>query len=270
MNLLFAIDDNVTQQLMTTLYSIKQNSPSEKYSIYVIQGQKLRETDKIKAFCQKLGMHYHPVVISEDQFADAPTTDRYPKTIYYRLLAYKYLPKNIKRILYLDVDILVLNDLMPLYKVDLKNYWYAAASHTSLDVTDNLNKLRLGNYETESYYNSGVMLMDLQAIREHVKAEDIFTYIKKMGPTLLLPDQDVLNGLYGQHIMKIPDELYNYDARMNPLYYAKSNGEWDIDWVIEHTVVLHFCGRDKPWRPEYKERFSGLYKYLQRRAEQII
>jgi len=266
MNLLFAIDDNVTQQLMTTLYSIKQNSTIEKYSVYVIQDQKLQKNDEIKSFCQKLGMHYHPVIIDDDQFDDAPTTDRYPKTIYYRLLAYKYLPKNVKRILYLDIDILVINDLKPLYTIDLKNYWYAAASHTSLDMTDNLNKLRLGNYEAEGYFNSGIMLMDLEAIRENVKAEDIFNYINKMGAALLLPDQDILNGLYGQNIMKIPDELYNYDARMNPFYYAKSNGEWDIDWVINHTVILHFCGRDKPWRPEYKERFSGLYKHYQRKA----
>jgi hypothetical protein len=41
MNLLFAIDDNVTQQLMTTLYSIKVNSSAENYSVYVIQDQKL-------------------------------------------------------------------------------------------------------------------------------------------------------------------------------------------------------------------------------------
>lgn len=269
MNLLFAIDDNVTKQLMTTLYSIKQNTSVDQYGVYVIQSPKLKLSETLNNFCQKLGMHYHPVVIDDNQFNDAPTTDRYPKTIYYRLLAYKYLPKNLKRILYLDVDILVINDLMSLYELDLKGYWYAAASHTSLDVTDNLNKLRLGNYETESYYNSGVMLMDLEAIREHVKANDIFNYIEKMGKALFLPDQDILNGLYGQHIMKIPDELYNYDARMNPLYFAKSNGEWDIDWVIDNTVILHFCGRDKPWRSEYKERYSGLYKHYQHRAKKL-
>lgn len=269
MNLLFAIDDNVTQQLMTTLLSIKINSSAEKYSVYVIQDKKLQETEKIKSFCQKLGMHYHPVIIEDEQFDDAPTTDRYPKTIYYRLLAYKYLPKNVKRILYLDIDILVINDLKPLYSLDLKDYWYAAASHTSSDVTDDLNKLRLGNCEAESYYNSGVILMDLTAIREHVKAEDIFSYINKRGRTLLLPDQDILNGLYGQNIMKIPDEIYNYDARMNPFYFAKSNGAWNIDWVIDNTVILHFCGRDKPWRPEYRERFSGLYKHYQHRAKNI-
>src|SRR5699024_6582206 len=130
MNLLFAIDDNVTQQLMTTLYSIKQNSTIDKYSVYVIQDKRLQETDRIKQFCQKLGMHYHPVIIKDDQFDQAPTTDRYPKTIYYRLLAYKYLPKNIKKILYLDVDILVINDLKPLYNLDLKDYW-RSEEHTS-------------------------------------------------------------------------------------------------------------------------------------------
>ncbi|MQS76291.1 glycosyltransferase family 8 protein [Companilactobacillus halodurans] len=270
MNLLFAIDDNVVTQLMTTLYSIKQNSSAKNYSIYVIQDRKLRESKKLQDFCQKLGMHYHPVMVQKSDFDSAPTTDRYPKTIYYRLLAHKYLPKNIKRILYLDVDILIINDLKPLYQIDLKDYWYAAASHNSLDVTDDLNKLRLGNYETESYYNSGVLLMDLDSIRENVKASDIFAYIKKKGKTLVLPDQDVLNGLYGQHIMKVPDELYNYDARMNPLYFAKSNGDWDIDWVIDHTVVLHFCGRDKPWLPDYKERFSGLYKHYAHKTKQIL
>lgn len=269
MNLLFAIDDNVTQQLMTTLYSIKQNTLVDKYSVYVIQSPKLKQSDKVKSFCEKLGMQYHPVVIDDDQFDNAPTTDRYPKTIYYRLLAYKYLPKNIKRILYLDVDILVINDMAPLYKMDLKDYWYAAASHTSLSMTDEFNKFRLGNYETESYYNSGIMLMDMEKIRENVKEADIFEYIEKLGAAMFLPDQDILNGLYGHHIMKIPDELYNYDARMNPLYYAKSNGEWDIDWVIDHTVILHFCGRDKPWKQDYKERYSGLYKHYQHRAKNL-
>jgi len=268
-NLLFAIDNRVTEQLLTSLYSIKQNTRDQNFSVYVIQDKKLADTNKIERFCKLEKMSYHPIIINDTKFDNAPVTDRYPKTIYYRLLAYKYLPKTLKRILYLDVDILVINDLSKLYKLDMKDYWYAAASHTALDVTDSLNKIRLGNYDTEGYYNSGVMLMNLPAIREHVKAEDIVGYIRIKNLALFLPDQDVLNGLYGQHIMKIPDEVYNYDARMNPLYFAKSNGEWDIDWVINHTVILHFCGRDKPWRPEYKERFSGLYKHYAHRVNRL-
>lgn len=269
MNLLFAIDDRVTEQLITALYSIKENTSTKNYSVYVLQDKKLLATPRIIQVCKALGMTYHPLIIRDNQFANAPVTDRYPKTIYYRLLAYKYLPQNMKRILYLDVDVLVINDLKKLYNMDFDGYWYAAASHVALDVTDSLNKIRLGNYDADTYFNSGMMMMNLPAIREHVKSEDIVGYIRIKNLALFLPDQDILNGLYGQHIKQVPDEIYNYDARMNPLYYAKSNGEWDLDWVIDHTAVLHFCGRDKPWRPEYKERFSGLYKHYQHKARRI-
>lgn len=50
---------------------------------------------------------YTPVVVGEEAFEDAPTTDRYPETIYYRLLAHEYLPKELDKILYVDADICV-------------------------------------------------------------------------------------------------------------------------------------------------------------------
>ncbi|KRK79019.1 glycosyltransferase [Companilactobacillus nodensis DSM 19682 = JCM 14932 = NBRC 107160] len=271
MNLLFAIDDNVVDQLLTTLHSIQVNTPNVPLDIYVIQKSKLKQTEKITTFCDKTDIEYHPVMIG-DEFKDAPTTDRYPATIYYRLLAHKYLPKDLDRILYLDVDILVINNLLPLYELDFDGNMYAAASHAALanDVTDSINKLRLGNYEAESYYNSGVMLMNLPMIREQVHAEDIFNYIKANQLTLFLPDQDVLNGLYGHQFKKIPDEIYNYDARMSTIYQALGGGLWNLDWVIDHTVVLHFCGRDKPWRSEYRGRYSGLYKHYAHNTKLIL
>lgn len=268
MNLLFAIDDNVSKQLMTCLYSIVENTPNEKFDAYVIQKEKLQATDEITEFCQKIGVNYHAVLVDPKIFEDAPVTDRYPETIYYRLLAHEYLPENMHRILYMDVDILILNTLKPLYKMEMSGSLYAAASHSALtnNMTEQFNKLRLGNYEAESYYNSGVLLMNLDAIRETVKADDIFKYIKDNQLTLFLPDQDVLNALYGSQIIKIPDELYNYDARMSSIYTLLGNGKWDLDWVINNTVVLHFCGRDKPWKKEYTTRYSGLYKHYAHRV----
>lgn len=272
MNLLFAIDDNVSQQLLTCLYSIVENTPNEHFSIYVIQKDTLKETDKIQKFCQKLDVDYHPIKVDPKIFAEAPITDRYPETIYYRLLAHEYLPKDVHRILYLDVDILVINSLKKLYQSEMGDKMYAAASHSALtnNMTEQFNKLRLGNYEAESYYNSGVLLMNLDAIRKKVKAVDIFQYIKDNKLALFLPDQDVLNGLYGDDFIKIPDEIYNYDARMSSIYTLLGNGEWDIDWVIDHTVILHFCGRDKPWKSDYTTRYAGLYKHYARKAALLL
>lgn len=272
MNLLFALDDRMTTPLLTTLYSIVRNSTATRYDIYVIQKKQLQETARITAFCAALGVHYHPLIIGDTVFSKAPITDRYPDIIYYRLLAQQYLPTTLERILYLDVDTLIINDLQPLYQLDLGTNLYAAASHTAItdNVRDSFNQLRLGNYEAESYYNSGVLLYNLPLIRQQVKPTAIKDYIAAKKLTLLLPDQDILNGLYGHQIKKIADERYNFDARRSAIYFALSNGVWDLDWVITHTVVLHFCGRDKPWKKDYHNRYAGLYKHYAHRTQLLL
>ncbi|MCC9732586.1 glycosyltransferase family 8 protein, partial [Streptococcus agalactiae] len=50
------------------------------------------------------------------------------------------------------------------------------------------------------------------------------------------------------------------------IYQLKSRNEWDLEWVINHTVFLHFAGRDKPWKKDYRGRYSGLYKFMAKEA----
>ncbi|GBG94226.1 lipopolysaccharide biosynthesis glycosyltransferase [Ligilactobacillus salitolerans] len=267
MNLLFAINDSFVDQMLTVVYSILENSQPAQITMYVIQDQELAQTEKIAAFCRFYDVDYQPVLVSDEEFADAKITDRYPHTIYYRLLAQKYLPQELDKILYLDADLLCINDITPLYSTDLGDYLYAACSHSRLtNVTDVVNKVRLGNEDAEAYYNSGVLLMNLSAIRAQVEPQDIFDFITKNKFNLLLPDQDILNGLYGHQILALPDELWNFDARKNRTYEMLSMGQWDLNWVMDHTGILHFCGRDKPWRSGYFGRYSALYKHYQHRA----
>lgn len=261
MNLLFAIDDHYVDQLATVLWSIKLNSQPQPIDVYVIFDQDFRSQELLAQACQLLGMTFHPVPVKASDFADAPVTDRYPKTIYYRLLAHEYLPQDLDRILYLDADVLCINDLTPLYETDLTGKLYASSIHTNLTgTTDVINKIRLQNFAADGYYNSGVLLMNLPAIRQEVHRADIFKYIQ--DHLLILPDQDVLNALYGTEIKAVPDELYNLDARNLLIYETISFGEWTLDWVIQHTVIVHYDGRNKPWLPEVNSgRLTALYKH---------
>ncbi|MGT2928734.1 glycosyltransferase family 8 protein [Streptococcus dentasini] len=270
-NLLFTVDDAYVDQLKVTLYSIKQNLSAAEVHVYLLQKALLRKNDQLADFCQVLDYHYHPIIVGDQPFKDAPTTDRYPDTIYYRLLAHEFLPKDINKILYLDADILCLNDFREFYQQELGQNLYAAASHNAdSKIMDMINQLRLQNYEMESsYFNTGVLLMNLALIRQTVERQDILDYIEKNQTKLILPDQDVLNGLYADRVQAVPDEIYNYDARYSRLYKARSSGYWDIDWVIGNTVFLHFAGRDKPWKPNYTTRYAALYKYMAKEAHGI-
>ena len=141
----------------------------------------------------------------------------------------------------------------------------AAASHSGLTgMSDYVNKIRLSNYEAESYYNSGVLLMNLPQMRKEMRPADIFAYAREYEERLILPDQDILNGLYGTRILGVDDSVWNYDARRYDRYWLGSHGEKDMDWVMDHTVFLHFCGKNKPWSRGYEGHFSALYKHYQR------
>ncbi|MEX2783937.1 glycosyltransferase family 8 protein [Streptococcus sp. H49] len=270
LNLLYSIDDSYVDQFKVTLFSVWQNATVKNMAVYVLQKKLLHRNNEITDFCRQLGLAYFPVVIGEEAFEDAPTTNRYPETIYYRLLAHEYLPEHLDRILYMDADILCLNDVVPLYRLDLSDKLFAAASHTSdTNIPELVNKLRLRNFESEGYFNSGVLLMNLELGRQEVRRQDILSYIEKNSLLLFLPDQDILNALYGHKTLLIPDQIYNYDARYNILYFTRSSGKWDLDWVIEHTVFLHFCGRDKPWKKDYRGRYSALYKHYQHLTARI-
>lgn len=263
MNLLFSIDAHFIEQFKTTLLSIAINNPTESFEVFVIQTKAFPQEAEIAAFCKRLNCTYRPLIVApHDTFEQAPTSKRYPATIYYRLLAHNYLPETVDKILYLDADILCINNLAPLYHLALDDQLYAAASHSSLtNMTTMFNKVRLKSYESEGYFNSGVLLMNLKKIREEVTEQAIANFIEENKLNLLLPDQDILNGLYGDRIIKVPDERYNYDVRKNMTYEVSSMGEWTTDWVIKNTVFLHFCGKDKPWLENYSGRYGALYKH---------
>ena len=144
--------------------------------------------------------------------------------------------------------------------MELEESVFAAASHSGIfEIINDVNRARLG--KDHDYFNTGVILMDLVKARKIVTAEDIFECVRKEMDMLVLPDQDVFNLLYGTHTFQIDDNVWNYDARYYSAYLLKSEGKCTMDWVMQNTVFLHFCGKQKPWKTKNSNRFSALYKH---------
>ena len=64
-----------------------------------------------------------------------------------------------------------------------------------------------------------------------------------------MSDQDILNTLYGKRILPLEDAIWNYDARNYGNYMLRSGGAYDMPWVMQHTAILHFCGKENPGSP---------------------
>lgn len=248
------------------LKSLFLNNPDNTFTIYLIHSSLTdKELNDLEFFIVSHQSRLITINIDDSCFANAPTLFYYPKEMYYRLLAFRLLPQNIDRILYLDPDILVINPVDKLYNTDIDEYLYAAAYHNIISIKG-INKLRLIPYKIDAYYNSGVLLINLKRQRQEVDEKEIFKFIENNHAKLIMPDQDVLNVLFAKKIKNIDEKLYNYDVRYFHYYKITSNYIWDMDYVIKNTVILHFCGRKKPWKKDYRGKFHSLYKHYEKAA----
>jgi len=266
MNILVTINSNYIKPLKVMLKSLFLNNPEEKFIVYLLHSSlTTEELDDLKQYIAGQGHELKVVTIDDNYFRDAPVLLHYSKEMYYRLLAFKFLPLELDRILYLDPDILVINPIRELYNQNMEGYLFAAAYHDLLTVRE-INKLRLKPYEIDAYYNSGVLLMNLELQRQTIDEQEIFEFVDRNKVKLLLPDQDIINALYAKQIKNLDEKLYNYDTRHYSYYKLTSNGLWDMDYVIRNTVILHFCGKKKPWLKGYSGRFHSLYKHYEKLA----
>ena len=260
-NILVTLNEKYLPPLQVLLTPLRTAHPDEPLTVWLLHsGIAPGALEMVERQCGRLGMTLHCLTVDRAVFDSAPVTRQYPQEMYYRLLAGCFLPPELDRVLYIDPDILVLNSLRPLWETPLEGRLFAAASHTGkTGLMNNINQVRLGT--DCKYFNSGVLLIDLNAARAQVRPQDIFRYAEEKGKALLLPDQDILNALYGERTMELDDTLWNYDARNYNTYLLRSGGVCDMDWVMRNTGILHFCGKAKPWKPGYLRRFGVLYKH---------
>lgn len=261
MDFLVTLNQAYLPPLQVLLTSLRTAHPDGPLSVWLLHsGIRQEALEQVERQCGRLAIALHCLTVDRAVFDAAPVTRQYPQEMYYRLLAGCFLPRELHRVLYLDPDILVLNPLRPLWETPIEGCLFAAASHSGkTGLMNNINQVRLG---TEcKYFNSGVLLIDLDAARHKVVPDEVFRYAEEKGKALLLPDQDILNALYGGQTKELDDTLWNYDARNYNTYLLRSGGVCDMDWVMRNTGILHFCGKAKPWRPGYLRRFGILYKH---------
>lgn len=260
MNLLFAINHNFTQLLCGCLRSIVKNGGAAHYACYILHSD-LTDEDRIY-LQQHTGSQVTPHFIQVDEsiFEGFPESNRYPKQIYYRLAAPLLLPKELDRILYLDVDLTVINSLQELYSMDFEENYYIASSHVKEFLTK-VNQIRLGVEEDVPYINTGVMMLNLQALREDLTIEKIRETARKKMHIFMLPDQDLLTVMHGEYIKLVDTMRYNLSDRMLAYHNADPRNEkLDLQWVRENAVIIHYYGKNKPWRNGYHGVLDVFYE----------
>lgn len=261
MNLLFAINSGYITEFLNCCKSIIKNGGEPHYDVYILHSD--LDTDIQNAISRSVGpcITCHFVTVDPALFNGFPESKRYPRQIYYRIVAPLLLPKNLDRVLYLDADLVVINSLRSLYDTDFEGMSFAACTHTRKFLTK-FNQLRLGIDlgKDVTYVNTGVLLFNLTALRQSLHLEDIRDYTDDRKQAFLLPDQDILTAMYGDQIKELDTLRYNLSDRIYNVYRNEPGHEaLDLDWVRENTVIIHYCGKSKPWKEDYNGPLGVFY-----------
>ncbi len=264
MNILVAINGQYIKQLNVLLNSIQKSNKDENFSVYIFNKNLSKEQiEEIKNGLDLNKFCINDIKLNESKFDNLLVREqRYPVEIYFRIFAVKYLPNDIDRILYLDADTLVINKLDELYNMDFEGNYFIAATHVK-KVVHKFNEIRLGIDENNPYINTGVLLINLNELRKVKIEKEVMDFMQKNNKRLLLPDQDIINAMYGNKIKLIDDLKYNLGDRNLNLYNLNNpKKKIGMKWICKNTIIIHYFGRNKPWNSGYVGRLGCFYDKL--------
>ncbi len=224
---------NWYQHLLTNIFAILSNNKVERFYLFIeddtIDGLDLLENCfNTKFICKNVHNIFANYVHS-----DSPNLNT-PYTIFSLSRLFFSKETDESRILYLDVDALVIDNIQDLWNLDMENYYVAGAIDSGM-MKDGLIYMKFIESNVP-YINSGVLLMNLDLIRKDHIDDKWLSMIN--SERLMYPDQDVINALCKDHIYIISEE-YNSSrntellediSQVKILHYTRKK----IDWVRNH------------------------------------
>ena len=182
-----------------------------------------------------------------------PTWGRMSRTTFQRLLVADLLPREERRALWLDCDVIVESDLGRLWDVPMDGHLLLAAQDMAVPFVS--SRLGLADHRTRGippdapYLNAGVMIADLDAWRTRdVTGQVVEDLARRRSPPLFW-DQDGLNAVLHADWGAV-DPRWNVNAGLAGRPYWRP-GHLDpatVRSLVDDPWILHFCGRLKPWR----------------------
>ena len=266
MNILLTINKKYVKLVNILLNSIQLSNKDTKFDVYILHRElDIEDKNIIESGLDLNKFNIKMIKIDEEEVKNFPQYQkRYPKEIYFRLFATKYLPENIDKILYLDSDTLVINKLDELYNMDFEGNFYIATTHVK-KILRKINEVRLRIDDDVPYINTGVLLINLKELRKIDVQKEVCEFVENNSKKLMLPDQDIITALYGEKIKIIDALKYNLGDRDLNIYNLNHiKNPIGLKWVKENTVIIHYYGRNKPWNKNYRGKLGVFYYRLER------
>jgi lipopolysaccharide biosynthesis glycosyltransferase len=252
LNIVFATDRGYLQHLAVALASLLENNSG--MNIYVINND-IPSTDwkRLEKLFVGKDSNLIDAKINDRQIENLITHSYFTKATYYRL----FVPDVVKgdRALYLDVDIIINGCIDDLYNTELSNTFLAAVDDLYIK-----NFYYLEMEHSAKYFNSGVMLINLEYWRAYNVKEKVIEFIRRKPEVISFMDQDGLNSVINGNWLELHPQ-YN----MHTGFFKECAVNLQIKEAIDNPVIIHYTGSSKPWHFRNDHPYKHLYwKYLRK------
>ena len=266
-----AADDGYAMPLAVVIHStLKHLNPKLKANFFIIDGGiKEKNKRKILKFLDPKRCQIHWLSPPDSLLEQAKLSGHIKVAAYYRLLIPELLPNHLTKAIYLDSDLIVNANLGLLWDVDLgENDLLAVQILTLLNVSSpnmSINYQKLGIPSDSKYFNSGVLVFNLQRWRDRNITAEMLAYLKNNREYIIWHDQDVLNGvLVGRWGELDPrwnqtQGIYNYNS-----WEESPFSETVYNNILKDPYIIHFASRSKPWNDNQNNhpQRSLFFQYL--------
>lgn len=260
-NVCFIADDGYILPTSVAITSICQNSSDEySYNINIMTPSGISYVSKRNLIdaghgYKNVNINVVECDVSELQLLHKNNDNRYLAATTTALLKFKIAEifKDMDKILYLDGDIIVRDNLVDLYNTELGDNYVAAVRDLPQVLYD--KQSIGGDISGRDYFNSGVMLLNLKKMRENNICETLIE-TKKNYNDFSLMDQNIFNIVFKDKVHQLSVE-YNccyinlieskgrYDiGKINSFYNKKYESAYDI---LPEIKIMHFSSKLKPW-----------------------
>jgi lipopolysaccharide biosynthesis glycosyltransferase len=242
------------------LHSAAVNSGPHRLHVHYLHGSKFprRSVRRIERMLGELNVLTTFHEVAPEAVDGLPVVEMFTAAMWYRIFLPELLP-GVDRILYLDVDTLAVDRLDPLWEIDLSGSWLGAV--TNVFQENHLHRpASIGLAGPEVYFNSGVLLMNLDEMRRDACTAELVRVARAGGPELEWPDQDVLNLVLGSRRLALHPR-WNF---MNSMRFPQAAPVFGGD-VLEEAraspAIRHFegPGDNKPWHRDCERVDRELY-----------
>lgn len=261
-NIVFATDEGYIEHLSVALISLLINNKDSDFVVYIINGGiNINNFKRMESIAAKFNCHLVNLAIDDTLFSNLVVNHHFTKANYYRLLIPNLL--DVEKALYMDADIVVNGPIDELYEENIDEYLIAAVENPGFNSHADL-KMK----ENSRYFNSGVMLLNLNRWRDFNVAARVIDFVDKNPSAIKFVDQCGLNAIVDGNWKRLHPK-FNQQAVIHEKNFAEKYNcfsDAELATAKRNPVIIHYTGSSKPWHLINKHPHKHLYWYYLRKT----